>query len=94
MSEPTVYDVHEGFFGNTPPFVEAYCAWLAAHGVDKMATYRTEHHLIDAPLVRVFQYDADDQGRRCYDPEIDGAAVRPPFDVLVKTQPPSPEDYE
>jgi hypothetical protein len=64
-----------------------------AHGIAKNDTYRTEHHVIDAPLVRVFQYDLDDDGRRYYDPLTDGVATRKPFDVLIKTQPPSPEDY-
>jgi hypothetical protein len=90
---PVIYDVHEDFHDHPWPFVEAYCEWLQTHGVDHKATYRTEHHLIDAPLVRVFQYDEDEQGCRYVDEATGDAAVRRPFDVLEKTPPPSPEDY-
>jgi hypothetical protein len=92
-TSPITYDANGGFHDHPPAFVKAYCAWLQAHGVDHKATYRTEHHLIDAPLVRVFQYDEDEQGRRYLDEATNDAAVRPAFDVLVKTPPPTPEDY-
>jgi hypothetical protein len=93
MTQPIIYDVHAGFFNHPRAFTEAYTAWLTAHGINKDSTYRTEHYVIDAPLVRVFQFAEDADGRRYYDQVIDDVAKRKPFDVLVKTQPPSPEDY-
>lgn len=93
-AEPVVYDANTSFWSVHPgAFCEAYNEWLEAHGIDKTKTYRTEHLLIDAPLVRVFQYEEDDQGNRYVDEATGDAAVRPAFDVLVKTPPPNPEDY-
>jgi hypothetical protein len=89
----TAYDVQEGFFSYPRAFTDAYTAWLEAHGIDKSSTYRTEHLLIDAPIVRVFQYDKDEDLHRFYDPVTGDIAKRKPFDVLVRTPPPKPEDY-
>jgi hypothetical protein len=88
-----IYDANGGFFDNPPAFCAAYCEWLQAHGIDTHVTYRTEHHLIDAPFVRVFQVDEDQQGRRYVDDDTGDMAVRPPFDVLITTPPPTPGDY-
>lgn len=92
-SSAGVYDVHEGFHRHPDAFCEAYCVWLEAHGIDRHDTYRTEHHIVDAPLVRVFQYAKDESGRRYYDEAADDTAKRDPFDVLIRITPPSPEDY-
>lgn len=93
---PTVYDVSQPAMNPwliaPPAFGRAYCAWLCAHGIDPGLTYRTEHHLIDVPLVRVFAYDIDEDGRR-YADEDGRDAARQPYDVLAKTKPPKPEDY-
>jgi hypothetical protein len=96
-TSPTVFDVHDPqrnpWLIAPPEFVEAYCAWLEAHGIDKNSTYRTEHHVIDAPLVRVFQYERDADGRHKIDPVARDVVKRKPFDVLITTPPPRPEDY-
>lgn len=89
--QTAVYDANNGFRDNPPAFCEAYCDWLEAHGIDRHLTYRVEHHVIDAPLVRVFQVAA--AGRLLDRDELRGDHVRKPFDVLIKTPPPSPEDY-
>lgn len=88
-----VYDAHEGFYDHPWPFVDAYRDWLTEHGIDTNDTYRTEHHVIDTPLVRVFQYAKDADGRRYTDPATGNVAEREPFDVLIKTPPPTPEEY-
>lgn len=96
MSEPIIYDASRSycnFFDYPKAFTDAYVAWLGDHGIDKNVTYRTEHRLIDAPLVRVFQYERDEQGRPHFDETTREMAVREPFDVLIKTPAPSPEDY-
>jgi hypothetical protein len=90
----TYHDVREAkTFPISEPFRAAYSAWLTAHGVDPNETVRAEHHVIDAPLVRVFQYDRDEHGCRYTDPATNRVAMREPFDVLITTPPPSPEDY-
>jgi hypothetical protein len=90
----TYYDVKQA---KTWPISEAFCAayldWLAAHGIDPYETVRTEHHVIDAPLVRVHQYDHDEDGRRYINPATGNWAMRKPFDVLITTPAPKPEDY-
>ena len=97
MSAPSVFDVHDWRYDpyRRYPlrFTEAYCAWLTEHGIDPFATFRTEHHVIDAPLVRVFQYERDADGRHQIDPVAREVVKREPFDVLIKTPPPRPEDY-
>ena len=93
MSATAVYDVSDRstWFDHGPEFSRAYAAWVDGHGVDTKPTYRVEHHLIDAPLIRVFQYATDADGRLCIDR---GDVVRrPPFDVLIRSEPPRPEDY-
>jgi hypothetical protein len=90
-----VYDVRENFHLDLPlEFCEAYTDWLRAHGIDPCQTYRTEHHVIDVPLVRVYAYALDEQGRRYVDQAARDIARREPYDVLIRTTPPSPEDYE
>jgi hypothetical protein len=89
-----VYDERESFYGHHPAaFCETYKAWLTGHNINPDDTYRTEHHLVDAPFVRVFQYDRNAEGRPHVDPNTDDAARRDPFDVLIRTEPPKPEDY-
>ena len=91
-TEHTTYDVNEGFFDHPAAFTTAYIAWLEAHGIDKNITYRTEHHVIDAPLVRVYQCARDQNGRLYIDETTGDIALRKPFDVLITTPPPTPEE--
>lgn len=91
--EPVIYEANTNFYTHPAAFTEAYTAWLEGHGVDKNATYRTEHHLIDAPLVRVFQFDRNGEGRLYTDEATGEVAKRPPFDVLIRTPAPRPEDF-
>lgn len=92
----TYYDAHipESYFAHGPGFVTAYCAWLEQHGINTNRTHRVEHLVIDAPLVRVFQVDHDEDGHLLTDPVTGGIAYRAPFDVLIRTPPPKPEDYQ
>lgn len=94
LPAPAVYDVHEGFFNHPHAFTDAYTAWLEAYGVDKNDTYRTEHHVIDVPLVRVFQFAHNENGERYVDPATNEHVERPPFDVLIRTPAPKPEEFE
>lgn len=90
----TVYDVRDSStWPHRDPFHTAYLDWLKAHGIDPNETVRTEHHVIDAPLVRIFQYARDEAGRRYIDPATDWWVMREPFDVLITTPAPTPEDY-
>lgn len=90
-----VYDsnTHEGGWPHSDAFRLAFCAWLKAHGVDDAVTNRVEFHLIDAPLIRVFQVAHDAEGRCYIDPATGDIAVLPPLDVLITTPAPRPEDY-
>ncbi len=90
-----VYDAQtgEGGWPNTGAWRLAFVAWLNAHGVNENDTSRVEFHLIDAPLIRVFQF-AHNEGGRCYvDPATGDLARRDPFDVLIRTPAPRPEDF-
>ncbi len=76
--------------------------WLAAHGVDANDTYRVEAHVVDCPLIRVFQFAKNADGKRFMDQasiemdeaDPDGrhlrAAVLPPLDVAMRIPPPVP----
>lgn len=90
-----VYDAgtHEGGWPNTETWRLAFVAWLNAHGVNELDTYRVEFHLIDAPLIRVFQYAKNELGRSYVDPATRDIATLPPLDVLITTPAPRPEDY-
>lgn len=92
-AEPVIYEANTNFFTHPAAFCEAYAAWLEAHGIDRNSTYRTEHLVIDAPLVRVFQYERNMQGRLYTEESTGEVAVRPPFDVLIRTPAPSPADF-
>ena len=79
--------------------------WLAAHGVDASHVYRVEVHDPDGPVVRVFVYATDADGKRFMDsasmlPGCDHdarhcecpleVAVLPPLDVAMRIPPPVP----
>lgn len=91
----TYYDAHipESYFDYGSDFVNAYCTWLETHGVDVRSTHRVEHLVIDAPLIRVFQVARNEDGKVYADPATGDLAYRKPFDVLVRTEAPRPEDY-
>jgi len=76
-------------------WIGGYSAWLRSHDVDPNVTYRVEHHVIDCPLIRVFQYDRNEHGQKYYttDYETGDIARRPPFDVLIRSEPPRKEDF-
>jgi hypothetical protein len=90
----TYHDAYipESYFGYGAAFVEAYIAWLKGHGIEPRWTHRTEHLVIDAPLVRVYQV-AHEGGRILADPVTGDIAYLEPFDVLIRFDPPRPEDY-
>lgn len=88
-----VYDAYEGFHRLPDAFCVAYCGWLEAHGIDMNVTWRTEHRVLDASLIRVHQYVRDSDGQIAWIPGDREPVQVPPFDVLVKTSPPNPEDY-
>lgn len=90
MSAPTVYDVDILWFQMPPAFRDAYLDWLRAHGIDPNITKRTEHLLIDAPLVRATQV-VREEGGILVGP--DGELIHRDVDVLIRTPPPRPEDY-
>lgn len=70
--------------------------WLLDHGIDPNRTFRFELHVIDCPLIRVFEHSRDADGRPyCgvdHDHRVDlyrcSVAKRDPYDVLQKTPPP------
>lgn len=94
MNGPAVYDSQARINWPGPDgFADAYRNWLLAHGVNPNTTYRVEHHVIDCPLIRIFQLDRDEVGRVRVDPATRDFAVRAPFDLLVTSDPPRPEDY-
>lgn len=70
----------------------AFHAWLNAHGIEPTDTFRVEHHLIDAPFIRVSQYVKDENGRTKIDQEA-RKAITKTCDVLVTSEPPKVEDY-
>lgn len=90
-----VWDVQTGenYPGRNPHWLAAFHAWVESHGIVKGQTWRIEHHLIDAPFVRVFQYEWNADGKVYLDPETREIARRDPYDVLVTSPPPRPEDY-
>ena len=89
-----IWDVQTGEnYPGPGRYVETLHAWVEAHGIVKEQTYRIEYHLIDAPFIRVFQYDVDGQGRCYVDPADRDRLARRQFDVLVTSPPPQPEDY-
>jgi hypothetical protein len=90
-----VYDANtgEGGWPHTNGWMLAYNAWLTAHGIDPNVTQRTEHMVIDAPLIRVHQVAHNADGRCYLDPATGNLARQKPFDVLIRTPAPRPEDY-
>lgn len=74
------------------------CEWLRSHGLAPNRIHRIEIHVIDVPLIRVFEFDEDEHGKlRCLLGHLnhhscpDGCdpAHRDPYDVLLKTNPPA-----
>lgn len=95
MTVTAVYDSNTKENWPGPPgWADAYRNWLMAHGINPNVTHRVEHHLIDCPLIRVYQYDRVANGKFYLVPgSVDEVAQRPPYDVLITSDPPRPEDY-
>jgi hypothetical protein len=96
VSEPlTVWDARDqqNYPGRSAEWLDAFHAWVEAHGIAIRKTWRIEHHLMDAPFIRVYQDDYDEKGRLRLDPETGDVIARKPFDVILTTPPPRPEDY-
>lgn len=79
--------------------------WLAAHGVDSVDTYRVELHDDDGPVLRVFRYARDGDGKKFIDRATERlgcghqgcrcqcpleVATAPPLDVAMRIPPPVP----
>jgi hypothetical protein len=62
--------------------------WLKLHGLDGHAIYRFELHVIDCPLIRVFEYKRSDSGHVLVNEAGTELLRRDPYDVLQKTDPP------
>jgi hypothetical protein len=74
--------------------IEARVAWLEAHGLSPADIYRFEVHVIDAPLIRVFEYLSRDGRPYCAIDHVHGRqhceiAKRDPYDVLIRVDPPA-----
>lgn len=81
----------------------ALMTWAQEHGIDTGNTYRLEVEVVDAPLIRVYEYARNEQGerylRRCTGPcdyttdhppaacECDVARAEP-RDLPLRTWPP------
>jgi hypothetical protein len=89
------YDAHtyEGGWPHTAAWLNAWLPWLRLHGVEPNDTYRVEFHVIDAPLIRIYQHALNEDGHPYVDPATGRVAQRPPFDVLITSPAPRPEDY-
>jgi hypothetical protein len=84
----------DSWWGLDGEFHRVFADWLYGHGVDGHRTYRVEFHVVDCPLIRVFQYATGETGRPLVNEAGDGVALCEPFDVMVRTAPPDPADYE
>lgn len=81
-----------------PGQIEPVSAWLRDHGLNPYDIYRIEVHVIDVPLLRIFEFLRNEDGK-LYCPldhehewaHPDGctAARRDPYDVLLKSNPPA-----
>jgi hypothetical protein len=73
--------------------IEARIAWLVEHGLDPADIYRFEVHVIDVPLIRVFEYLRRDGRTYCPFDHVHGSrcelAKRDPYDVLIRVDPPA-----
>lgn len=58
--------------------------WLRLHGLDPCEIYRFELHVIDCPLIRVFEYECSDSGHRLLNEARTDVLRRDPYDVLQK----------
>lgn len=61
-------------------------AWVRSCGVDPTFSRRFEIYLIDSPSMRVYDLDLDEHGQPYRDGR--GAAMREPYDVLLRDLPP------
>lgn len=68
--------------------IDKLCEWLNQHGLDPYAIYRFELHVIDCPLIRVFEFKRSDSGHLLVDESGTDVLHRDPYDVLQKTDPP------
>lgn len=84
-----VFDVAETpHLRNSP----ALLTWAGENGLDTGNTYRVEVEVVDAPLIRVYEYARNEQGERylerCRRPACDGHVARAePRELLLCTWP-------
>ena len=83
----------ENYPGDSAEWLEAFHAWVEAHGVSIKVTYRIAYYVIDVPFIRVYQRAHDAAGRCFVDPATGDIALRDPFDVLITCPPPDQEEY-
>jgi hypothetical protein len=84
-----VFNAHDKAFApylGWPPLTD----WIRAHGADPCDVYRAEIIVLDTALVRFYTYDRDEHGSLYVAPGSDPpeAATRPPYDVLLRRDPP------
>lgn len=84
-----VYDVkHRSWWGLTGDQHDQLRAWAIEQGIDPNDTYRWEIHLIDMPLIRVFEFETDERGRVKFDEVRQDLCRRPPYDLPISSMPP------
>ena len=69
------------------PWIDRVCDWLTEHGVNPDRCRRAEVEVIDAPVLRAFVYDLNDEGRLTLDPAT-GHAREHVVELLARSQPP------
>lgn len=65
--------------------------WLAEHDVDANVTHRVEIHVDTVPILRVFAFALNEDGKKFSRPGADGepeVAMEPPRDVPLRSRPP------
>ncbi len=90
-----MWDVHDNAWWHG---YRAKSDWARSHGVPVDDTYRLEFYLVDAPFVKVFAYDVNEDGKRhwagqhnpneCHDHTCCDVARRPPYDLPLNELPP------
>lgn len=58
------------------PYQVEFLCWLRGHGIEPEDTFRVEYTVIDCPMIRVWRYLADEDGKRYVEPGTDVIAHR------------------